>query len=286
MNQLFPNPVTLDGYQVLFQGCSVSEQVRVENGNLVRILNLISVPTLGPALAFQLYYNSNSVDETQGFGYGWSHSWGTSLTPSPTEPIFRDHTGRTFTFRDDEGEWNLDLSEGIFEPVTLTSLPDDEWQISYYPDGSILRFDDTGRLLNIKDTIGNGLQLSYNGSGQILELEEDAVGVAVGRKILFAYDTDTVTITDPRNNDWVLHLDGYGNLTSVEGPEGCVTTFTYADPEDHLITGRIDPVVRDPEEMPLVDQAWSYTFDGGQLRTVTDSRGQTLEYTYLRLSIT
>jgi RHS repeat-associated protein len=79
----------------------------------------------------------------------------------------------------------------------------------------------------------------------------------------------------------VLHLDVEGNLVEVEGPEGCVTSFSYADPEDHLITGRVDPVARDPQEFPLVDQAWSYTFGGGgELLTVTDSRGVTLTYSY------
>lgn len=281
MNQLFPQAAGVDGYQTLFQGCALNEKVRLETGNLMRTLNLISVPTIGPSLAFTMVYNSRAVQDTGGFGYGWIHNWHARVEPSSTAPVFVDHSGRRFTFLDNGGEWELDLSEGLFEKITLTSLPDDEWQVSYYPDGNIFQFDDTGRMLRCLDTLGNSLELTYDGGGQLLEVEENAIGVTAGRTIAFAYDTDTVTITDPLSNGWVLHLDEEGNLAEVEGPEGCVTTFTYENPEDHLITGRVDPVPRDPEEVPLVDQAWAYTFGGaGQLLTVTDSRGTTVTYSY------
>ena len=280
MNQLFPQPASVDGYQTLFQGCALNEKVRLETGNLLRTMNLISVPTIGPSLDFTLVYNSQTVDTNEGFGYGWKHNWQVNIEPGAT-PVYVDHSGRRFTFFDNGSDWELDLEEGFFDKISLTSLPGDEWQVSYYPDGMILQFDDTGRLLRRLDTLGNSIEVTYDMGGQITDVEENAIGVTTGRKILFAYDTDTITITDPRSNDWVLTLDEDGNLTEVEGPEGCLTTFTYNDPEDHLITGRIDPVPRDPEEMPLVDQSWSYTFDGSnRLLTVTDSREQTLTYAY------
>ncbi|MBX3170109.1 MAG: hypothetical protein KF760_22075 [Candidatus Eremiobacteraeota bacterium] len=281
MNPLFPQSAGVDGYQTLFQGCALSEKVRLETGNLVRTMNLISVPTIGPSLAFTLVYNSRAVENTCGFGYGWTHNYQARIEPSSTAPVFVDHSGRRFTFLDDGGNWRLDLDEGLFEQLTLTSLPGDEWQLSYYPDGAVFQFDDTGRMLRCLDTIGNSLELTYNGGGQLTQVEENAIGVTVGRTILFAYGTDTVTITDPRSHAWVLHLDEEGNLEQLEGPEGCVTTFGYNDPEDHLITERIDPVPRDPEELPLVDQSWAYTFgESGELLTVTDSRNVTLTYSY------
>jgi RHS repeat-associated protein len=281
MNQLFPQPAGVDGFQTLFQGCALSEKIRLETGNLVRTMSLVSVPTIGPALALTLVYNSRAVDDTGGFGYGWTHNYQARIEPSPTDPVFVDHSGRRFPFVDNGGNWELDLSEGLFEKITLTSLPGDEWQVSYYPDGESFVFDDTGRMTRISDTLGHSVDLTYDLGGKLTQVEENAIGVLVGRTIQFVYDTDTVTITDPRNNDWVLHLDEEGNLEQVEGPEGCVTTFTYEEPEDHLITGRVDPVPRDPEELPLVDQSWAYTFGGsGQLLTVTDSRDVTLTYSY------
>ena len=280
MNQQFPQPISVDGYQSLFQGCALSEKVRVENGNFFRTMNLISVPTIGPSLNFTMVYNSRSAGSTQGFGYGWNHNWQVRIEPSSTAPAFVDESGRRFVFLDNSGTWELDLDEGLFDKLTLTSLPGDEWQIAYYPDGNTFQFDDTGRLVRCTDTLGNSVELSYV-SDQLTEIEENCVGVTVGRKILIAYGTDTITVTDPGSNEWVLELDEDGNLVEVQGPEGCITTFTYDDPEDHLITGRIDPVPRDPEEMPLVDQEWNYTFgSSGELLTVTDSRGEVLTYSY------
>ncbi len=82
--QNFPGSVNNNGVQSLFQGCSLSESVRLENGNFMRTLNLISVPTIGPDLGFYLTYNSRSAATDLGFGYGWIHNWQASITPSRT----------------------------------------------------------------------------------------------------------------------------------------------------------------------------------------------------------
>jgi len=280
MNQLFPQPAGVNGYQTLFQGCALHEQVHLETGNLVRTMNLISVPTIGPSLAFTLVYNSRFAEENNGLAYGWTHNYLARIEPSSTAPVFVDHSGRRFPFLDNGGNWELDLSEGLFEKLTLTSLPDDEWQISYYPDGSIFQFDENGRLMRIQDSIGNALELTYDVGGRLTLVEENAIGVSVGRAISFNYAVDQMTITDPGGNDWVLSFDAEENLTVVEGPEGCLTTFFYA-PTKHLITRRVDPVHRDSEEVPLVAQRWKYTFGmSGELLTVRDSREATLTYSY------
>lgn len=280
---IFPYPATLDGYQNLFGGCSVGEKVRLQTGNLVRQMNLIRVSTIGPALSFELTYNSQSASENHGFGHGWVHDWQAKITPSATNPVYTDQTGRPFTFELDGSDWVLDLANSMFDQIELTSLPGDEWRISYYPDGEILDFDSDGRLIRRVDRRGNGVALAYNLGGQLIEIQEDVIGVSSGRKIQLTYGSDTITVTDPESHDYVLVFSSTNdNLVQVVGPEGCVTTFDYADPTDHLITGRTDPVARDPEEMPPVAQAWSYTFgDEGQLLSVTDSRGVEVSYEYV-----
>lgn len=279
---LFPQPASLNGYQTLFGGCSVQESIRLETGNLVRKLGLISVATIGPALAFGLTYNSLKAADEQGFGYGWVHNWQAKIVPSGTAPVYVDEQGREFTFKVDGAGWALDEDDSLFEPIQLTSLSGSQWRINYFPDGEILEFDSSGRCLRRGDTYGNLVEASYNGGGQLTQLQEVASGVSSGRIISLSYASNSITVTDPRGQDYVLDFDVDQNLVSMSGPEGCVSTFVYDDPGNHLITGRIDPIARDPEESPLVDQQWSYTFDeDGRLETVTDSRGVTLTYTYL-----
>lgn len=279
--QLFPQPAGIDGYQVLFSGCSVRELVRLETGNLVRVLNLVQVPSLAGSLSFQLTYNSRAASDNHGFGYGWVHDWMARIEPSSTTPVYHDETGRRFTFEVDGSNWKLDQSESLFQRIELTSLPNNEWRIQHYPDGDALEFDSNGRLVRRINSLGHSLEATYNGGGQLTQIQEVVTGISVGRTIALSYASNSITITDPRSKTYTLeYVDD--NLVEVAGPEGCVLTFDYADPDDHLITQRIDPVPRDPEEDPLVDQSWSYTFNtSGALLSVTDSRGLTLAYEYV-----
>ncbi|MFN8613807.1 MAG: DUF6531 domain-containing protein [Vulcanimicrobiota bacterium] len=242
--QNFPGSVNSNGYQSLFQGCSVNESVRLENGNLVRSLNLISVPTIGPSLAFNLTYNSRSLGTNSGFGYGWMHNWQASITPSTTAPVFTDDTGRVFTFQASGSDWVLDYSQSLFEAITLTSLPANEWRISYFPDGEIMEFDSNGRLKLRKDTLGNAVVAIYNGGGQLTALQEQAIGVSSGRSLSLSYSSGSVTVTDPKANSYVLSVDSNGNLTQVSGPEGLIASLRNArQPSDYRThrSGRARP---------------------------------------------
>ncbi|MFN8611203.1 MAG: RHS repeat-associated core domain-containing protein [Vulcanimicrobiota bacterium] len=249
----------------------------------MRSLNLISVLNYRSIACFNLTYNSRSLGTNSGFGYVVDAQLAGQHHPSTSSGLTDDRARLHFSGQ--RPDWVLDYSQSLFEAITLTSLPANEWRISYFPDGEIMEFDSNGRLKLRKDTLGNAVVAIYNGGGQLTALQEQAIGVSSGRSLSLSYSSGSVTVTDPKANSYVLSVDSNGNLTQVSGPEGCLTAFSYATPGNHLITGRTDPVVRDPQESPLVSQAWSYTFgSSGELTSVTDSRGLSVSYSYSTVS--
>ena len=127
-------------------GGLVGETLRILNGNTVESRSDLQFPSpnrLG--LILQAFYNSRS-DSTGSFGYGWTHTYETSLDPScvigsSAYVKIVDQTGRAHYFEDAGGG----LYTGAFNERSHVKFESGTY-IWYHLDGSKYGFSGTGKL--------------------------------------------------------------------------------------------------------------------------------------------
>ncbi|HEY4000735.1 MAG TPA: DUF6531 domain-containing protein, partial [Candidatus Xenobia bacterium] len=232
----FPAPATIDGYQVIAGGCQGGDVIRLANGNLFRGVTLVSVPTIGEPLDLILYYNS--TDTVLGaMGNKWRHNYMANLVfmGSPVTAItFTDRDGRQYNWNLSGSVWELNTSTSYFYNATL-SPSGSNWLMTF-PAGNYYEFDSTGRMIALADTHGNITTLTWTGSN-LTQITEP-----MGRYITLAYSGSLLTsVTDPNTNTAMMSYDTINqNLTAIAMPGGCVETYTYATPSNHLFTTRAD----------------------------------------------
>ena len=266
---LFPAPATTSGYQTIVGSCSAADRLRLYNGNLTLRLTLVDVPTVSTPLRFFLFYNAQ--DTVYGaVGNKWRHNYMTSLIITGAPPTYItlvSMTGHQYGFVDSGGAWQLDTAGGYgFFNGVLT--PDGtNWRITF-PSGAYDEFDASGNLISRVDNDGNAFTVAYSG-GNVATITEPR-----GRQITLSYNVSGLLsgVEDPMGNTTSLSYDlGNDNLTMVAGPTGCVTSFGHADPTNHLVTSRTDPL----------NNTYQYTCDGsGRLTSVTDPQAHSIAYTY------
>jgi YD repeat-containing protein len=223
-------------------GGLVGETLRILNGNTVESRSYLQFPSpnrLG--LILQAFYNSRS-DSTGSFGYGWTHTYETSLDPScvigsSAYVKIVDQTGRAHYFEDAGGG----LYTGAFNERSHVKFESGTY-IWYHLDGSKYGFSGTGKLTWIDDTAGNRLELIYDTSDRL----ETVTDTSSGRALTFHYNannlldhiTGPVTDAVPSPGIWVTYgYDTNQNLTSVTYADGSGFTYSYTDPNDtHNLT--------------------------------------------------
>lgn len=236
--------VSADGFQALPHRGMLSENVWLPTGNLTRALTLVSISSLGPDFGFQLSHRCQD-NYTGTVGENWRHNFQQHLDIDTSKVIFYSGSGQTLEFiPDGSGGWKIDTSVSYHQNLSLENPSGTTWEVTARTSKTIWRFEGTalsgypetaGRLIEIEDRYGSILTLNYT-AGLLSSIEEPQ-----GREILLTYTSGLLTgVEDPRSESHVLSYDNDDNLTSVSGPEGCITSFEYSDPTDHKITGIVD----------------------------------------------
>src|SRR5690606_33604439 len=148
----FPAPASLSGDQVICGTCSEMAAVRLVSGNLNLTVNVIDVPTVGPPLSFNLYYNAQDDVFTPELGHKWCHDYMARVQfddwpePSYANVVGPDGSRFRFNYEDadpeDEvaGAWvrQVGYRYTAAEPVDDTGTPG-EWALDF-PEGRRLVF--------------------------------------------------------------------------------------------------------------------------------------------------
>jgi RHS repeat-associated protein len=262
------------------------------------------IPGRGLPLAIDRYYNS--LDSSSGpFGSGWTYNYNMNLTviTGSGNVLVKREDGRVDTYTPNP--------DGTYYPP-----PGNFDNLVKNADGSFTleaknhltyRFSPAGQLIEIVDSNGNTIRLTYTGndltsvtdaSGKELALTYDASGRIIsiadpiGRTVSYTYDDngDLVRFTDAMGGEFSYTYDQNHRMTSVTNPRGsqvqnvydaegqvtsqsnalaAVTTFSY-DPESRITT-ETDPLGR----------KHIYTYDEkGWTTSVTDDLGNTISYAY------
>jgi RHS repeat-associated protein len=181
------------------------------------------------------------------YGYGWSIAGLAKLT-------FQTD-GIVLTTGDGSGEFFANCTTscatyvspaGDFTTMAYYDSASVRWYKRTWVNGTTARFDNTGRLVVVRDRYGNQNAFAYNGAGALY------------------------TITDPAGLVTTLSYDGNGKLSSIRDPGGRTTTVKI-DVSSNLFE------IDDPDGV----KAMQITYDGSHvLQSVTDRRGGLWSYQY------
>ena len=230
---------------------------------------------MADGFVFTRSYNSRS-DRTGPVGHGWTHGYNLVLTPTyehqrRTYLKIEDETGRGVYFeRQETGAY-----EGAFGERS-TVVQDNDQYTWRRPDGTVYRFDATGRLLRIQDRYGNARDLTYDDTGRL----HTVLDTASNRQMTMLYDDldRIVAVTGPvteavPDGIWVQYAyDDTDNLITVTYPDGTGFAYAYEDADPHNLTEKRDGAGR-------FLSAWTYDDqDRAIANTPAEGPGLLIEY--------
>lgn len=233
----------------------------------------VAIPGRGPALDFRLAYNSLDASYDGPIGHGWRHSYDMQLVDNPdgSKTVVQETGAHVNFFPDGSGGWSV--AGRMHASLTSGSGSDLVFQRG---DFEFFTFDSAGRLVEIADRNGYSTTLTYDGTGDLDFVEDEAsrrldfswTGGRVSsisdprtespgtRTIGFDYDAngDLVSYDDIGGGSWVMGYDSSHRLTSARPPR-------FSDPADayefhYDAEGRVDW-----EEDPLDRRTWLYYDD-------------------------
>jgi RHS repeat-associated protein len=271
-------------------------------------------------IPFSLDLTYRSDKSTFGeMGRGWSHNYERRVLRDGDHYRYFSSPSTYIEFEYREG--------GFFAPVSAPGCED--WTIRLWLSSGnfetelicgydeIMRFDEAGRLLYIKNRTGDRLTLSYDGAlttvrdhmtGNLLILTHDERGLLVKAEsqkdqitnatVTFGYDnaSNLASITDPVGNTSSYAYNASGLIWKGTDPNGITYLTNTYDTEGRVITqddGLQDGYVTTfsyettssgRSEVTVIDReenAVVFTFDSKQrLLSFCDQDGNTTEYTY------
>lgn len=254
------------------------DPVNTGDGNFVHQVTDLDFPgaAAGQPCSFVRSYNSLS-DRSGSLGFGWSGSFGDSLSFSVTgDATFRAASGASFFF--------TEQPDGSFQPApgvtaTLLSVPSG-YELTR-ADQIKLTFDSAGKLIALNDRNGQGETIAYDGSGRV-----QTVSDSVGRQMSFAYDASgrlsQLASSDGRSVTYTYNSSG--RLATVTDVRGKVWTYTYdgngllqkeTDPRSNQVfRNTYDTAGRVTDQYDAFDNHTTFAYDAlTQTTTITDPRG-------------
>jgi RHS repeat-associated protein len=264
----------------------VSNPINIAIGNKFESQKDLRIQTPNRnGFVYSRYYNSQAQRVLK-FGQGWTNSYTLSITDEAVDlRRILDATGRSFYF---ERSATTGLWTGAFGEKTYI-MEEDGGYTWYKPDGSKYHFYSPtsydGKLEWIEDAVGNRQTVSYDSSGYIGSITDEASG----RVITFHYNTNKlleyisgpVTTAIP-DGIWVTYgYDVNDNLTSVTYADGSGFTYEYDLPgtPNNQTTDDYWNLTRKLDKMGHELATWKYdSWDRAYASTTWDGRGVDIDY--------
>jgi len=225
------------------------DPVNIANGNLVHNETDIWLPGIGFPLEFARHYDSQS-DTDIGIGAGWVHTYSDYLAGGEDDAIvWIDDQGHHSTFTPD-GSGGYIVPEGL----DGTFAADGDEFVYREKDGTTHRFDNTGKLIELRDRNDNALILTYDGNDHLFRVTDShtpsrylefswtgdhitAMSDFAGRTWSYAYSAAClVQLTGPSDTQTPAPVTQYeyydqvpleGMMHRITAPDGGTTTYSY-----------------------------------------------------------
>lgn len=212
-------------------------------------------------LNFTRTYRSDSTWTDNTMGALWRHNYARSLSVSAGSTAeITDGTGGTTSYSWVSSEWVPD------DPNTVATFETDGSEFIYtLPDGTVEIYDSNELLTRIEYLGGGALNLTYNGSDQLIEVENEN-----GRSLTLTYSSGRVATVVTPDGTFTYSYDVDGNLDEVEKPDTNTIEYHYEDTNyDNALTGITD------EEGNRVT---TYAYDANGLATRSEYAGNVSDY--------
>ncbi|MCL2848468.1 MAG: DUF6531 domain-containing protein [Micrococcales bacterium] len=245
--------------QACAQTCH-GDPVNTATGEFFEHMVDLEVPGLGPGLVWARTYGSQVASDDTGLGFGWSSPYTMRLVgsggaglASPWVDVVQENGSRVRFAADGLG--------GFAAPLRVLATLERAGDGSYrFVRGArqVFVFDTAGVLVRVEDLNGNGVGLSYDPGGHLVQVSDDVgrslvvtwsgdrvaqVADLAGRTVSYSYSPsgDLVDVTQADGT----HL-GYGytahKVTSMTSATGGVTTNVYDS--SGRVTSQSDPLGR------------------------------------------
>ncbi|HHV11341.1 MAG TPA: RHS repeat protein [Clostridiales bacterium] len=254
-------------YTGLGVGSAGTAYINDYTGNLYFEQNEISTGGQRMPASVYLTYNVNTSD-SESFstglkcGYGWKLNIEQYIkkTGNPNYPYqYTDADGTVHYFKKIIVNSTPSYVDEDGLGLTLVDTPNVGYTITDQQD-TVYTFSTYGNLLNIRDSNGNVIKLTYS-SGIIQSVTDGA-----GRKITISSSGGTLTqIKDAANRVTVFTIEN-GDLKKVTNPDGTVSSYDYY--ASHVLKHIIDP--------DAYKLSFSYLTQGMRVETATEYGGSSL----------
>ena len=272
------------------QACSQAchgDPVNTATGEFFESVVDLSVPGLGPGLVWSRTYGSQVVGDDKGLGFGWSGPYtmrlvgiGNASLDSSWVDVVQENGSRVRFAKDGVGGF----AAAIRVQATLERSSDGSFR---FVRGAkqVFEFDAQGRLTRVEDLNGNGVTVSYDTAGHLVQVTDDAgrslvvtwsgghvsqVADPAGRTVSYAYSSggDLVGVVQA---DGTYLAYGYTShrVTSMTAADGGVTTNVYDS--SGRVTAQTDPLGRKT----------TFAYATGGVVTVTDPAGHVTREQYV-----
>ena len=254
--------------------------VNVVNGNFFMQRTDMALPGVGMPLSFTRAYNSNPKTGLaanavpQPFGKGWTHSYNLKLIgaygASKVDVVWGDGMVDSWfwvngEYRSAINNFSLLKQNGSnIEVITKT-------QMKYV-------FNSSGRLIEIRDSRDNYVELIYDGNGRLQTLTNRSAVNGNGRSIGLAYDGAgrIQTANDNLGRQVTYGYDANGNLSAVADLRGKTERYEYVAKGNNWLL----QVVRDKKNNIALTNSYDDTSNYLCIRQA-DNAGRTYDFEYL-----
>jgi RHS repeat-associated protein/uncharacterized delta-60 repeat protein len=281
------------------------DPVQLFNGALYHDQDVVALPTPGLPLTFSLHYDTQyKLDEInngpitvskydRGLGMGWTHTYSDFLEVQSNKISWTTWKGQHYDFTKVAGSTTYKNPAGLFG--VLQSIDNPNWQYQYREtDGTVYRFEKTGRLQSILDRNGNQIVITYYGTSilpKVVQYNSRDLLIAP-RKITFQITGNQITsISDDTARTWTV---GYhtiagrkylknANLDLVNSDKGLFAvdsedmTYTYFDADQRK--GLLKQIEHKIATKPAGTQKYDY-YANGRAFSTTDAAGSTEYFSY------
>jgi YD repeat-containing protein len=239
--------------------------VNAATGDFWHTFNDVVIPGRGGGLALGRTYDSLSAQTDSAFGYGWSFSYGMSITYSSATgtAIVRQENGALVAFKDN--------GSGTFRApprvaATLTHNSDGTWTFTRHKTATFT-FDSAGKITGAKDLNGYATTIARPTSNTLTVTDQ------ANRTLTLTLTGSRVTgLTDPAGRTMSFGYDTSGNLIDVVDVSGGHTQFTY-DTAHRMLTMREPRFYGDTTTVPS-PVITSHYDTGGLVDWQTDQLGR------------
>jgi RHS repeat-associated protein len=213
-------------------------------------------------------YNSLAAPTNGPLGFGWTFSYGMSLSFGTGFVTVNQENGAQVTFASSGSTYAAPARV----QATLVHNGDGTWTFVRNKRTTFV-FNSTGELTSIADLNGYQTTLAYS-SGKLSTVTDPA-----GRALTFTFTGSQITGVSDGTRSISFGYDGGGNLTSITDVGGGVTTMGYDG--SHRMTTLLDPNQQGVSTDYLTN---AYDATSGKLTSQTDFAGRVTSFDYTSIA--